>query len=348
MKTILVTGAAGQVGSRLVRQLLDRDYEVRALVLPDDPARDRLDGLDIEIFEGNLLDTDTADSAVIGVHRIVHCANLVSPLLEMTQEEFFDNNVRATFNMAQAAADHDDTVERVVSVSSSSVYPNDSQVLACAYHPVDELHPKRPNGIYPLTKLIGEDIVRTLGRTADLEIAIIRPAGIVSMTDILSRWTVGFVSTILKVGVTTPGSEMYMEDAGEPWEELQAAADDADQPCAVTGPDGHPWMYQLVDARDVARGAICALEHPAAAGEAFNIAAPQPISFVHGAGVLAEATGREVIEWQAPVRWVFDLDITKARTLIGYEPQWGVEEMIADAIAVQNGESDGMTDRAVR
>ena len=36
---ILVAGAAGQVGCRLVRQLLERNHEVRGTVLPDDPAR---------------------------------------------------------------------------------------------------------------------------------------------------------------------------------------------------------------------------------------------------------------------------------------------------------------------
>ena len=35
---ILVAGAAGQVGCRLVRQLLERNHEVRGTVLPDDPA----------------------------------------------------------------------------------------------------------------------------------------------------------------------------------------------------------------------------------------------------------------------------------------------------------------------
>ena len=56
MSLILVTGAAGQVGSRLVRQLLGRNYEVRGLILPGDPNRSRLNGLEIEVVEGNMLD----------------------------------------------------------------------------------------------------------------------------------------------------------------------------------------------------------------------------------------------------------------------------------------------------
>jgi len=51
---ILVAGAAGQVGCRLVRQLLDHNHEVRGTVLPDDPCLDRLEGFDMEMMHGYL------------------------------------------------------------------------------------------------------------------------------------------------------------------------------------------------------------------------------------------------------------------------------------------------------
>ena len=66
MKRVLVTGACSQVGSRVVRQLLARNYDVRGLVLPGDAARSRLDGLDIEVMEGNLLDMAVAPRTVDG------------------------------------------------------------------------------------------------------------------------------------------------------------------------------------------------------------------------------------------------------------------------------------------
>ena len=51
---ILVAGAAGQVGCRLVRQLLDHNHEVRGTAIQDDPCLDRLEGLDIELVQGDL------------------------------------------------------------------------------------------------------------------------------------------------------------------------------------------------------------------------------------------------------------------------------------------------------
>ena len=104
MSLVLVTGAAGQVGSRLIRQLLERNYEVRGLILPDDPSRSRLDGLEIEIVESNLLDMAVCEKVIEGADAVIHTANLVGPLPGMSETEFFDNNVRNTFNIVYAAS----------------------------------------------------------------------------------------------------------------------------------------------------------------------------------------------------------------------------------------------------
>jgi len=343
MAKVLVTGAAGQVGCRLVRQLLEKGYEVKGVILPNDPARSRIDSLDLEVMEGDLLDPSVAEKAVRGVDAVIHTANLVGPLPRMSESEFFDNNVRATFHVVRAAGREADRIERFVHISSSSVYPSDSHQVAPCYTPIDEEHPLRPRGVYAMSKLIGEDIVNAVRRETGLRTAIIRPSGILSGDSVLGRWTVGFVSTILRAGQAHPDSELYMPDGTELWRDLEAAAASREQPCAVRDEEGRPWVYRPVDARDVAHALICALESPGAIGEAFNAAAPEPIPYPEAASVLSEVVGLPVLEWKVPVRWVFDVSIAKARSLIGYEPRWGLQEMVADAMAVRRGESDGMS-----
>jgi UDP-glucose 4-epimerase len=342
MSLVLVTGAAGQIGSRLVRQLLGRNYEVRGLILPGDPNRSRLNGLEIEVVEGNMLDMTVCEKAIEGVDAVIHTANLVGPLPGMSETDFFDNNVRNTFNIVYAASKRADKLQRLVYISSSSVYPNDAHVIATCYNPVDEMHPLRPLGTYALGKLIGEQIVTAHARQTGLRTAIIRPSGIASGTSALGRWSVGFVCAILRTGQNNPKSSLYMNDGTELWHELEAAVVSRDQLCAIRDSEGRPWVYQFVDARDVAHGCVCALESGAAIGEVFNVSAPRPITYDEATQVIAKATGQSILEWQTPVRWLFDLDNTKAKCLIGYRPKWGIEEMVASALVVQRGESDGM------
>ncbi|MGD8237642.1 MAG: NAD(P)-dependent oxidoreductase [Armatimonadota bacterium] len=342
MPKTLVTGAAGQVGSRVVQQLLAKGHDIKALILPDDPNADRVGDLDIELLEGNLLDPDVAASAVEGVDAVIHTANLVGPLPDMSEMDFFDNNVRSTFNTVRAASARADGLSRFVHVSSSSVYPNDSQTIAPAYNPMDEQHPQRPIGIYPMTKIIGEHTVMATARETGLQVSIIRPSGICSGDAVLNRWTVRFVCGILRAGQRNAGSALHMANGTELSSELEQAAESPDQQCAIADTRGRPWVYQLVDARDVAHGCICALEPDAAVGEAFNIAAPRPIPYPEAARIVADATGSSVINWEVPVRWIFDLDITKAKTLIDYQPKWDIAEMVDSAMSVRAGELEPM------
>jgi NADH dehydrogenase len=72
-----VTGAAGVMGVRLVRGLVDAGWRVRALVLPGDPLRERLAGTGCEIREGNVADAASLAGACEGVDTVYHLAAVI-------------------------------------------------------------------------------------------------------------------------------------------------------------------------------------------------------------------------------------------------------------------------------
>jgi NADH dehydrogenase len=72
-----VTGAAGVMGVRLVRGLVDAGWRVRALVLPGDPLRARLDGTGAELVEGDVSDPATLRGACDGVDTVYHLAAII-------------------------------------------------------------------------------------------------------------------------------------------------------------------------------------------------------------------------------------------------------------------------------
>ena len=328
---VLITGAAGQVGCRLMRQLLDRSHEVRGTILPDDPVANRIAGLDADIREGDLTDLEFVRSSVDGVDAVIHTANLVGP--------HFETNTTINLQVSRACADFADSLNRYIYVSSSGVYPNNGENIACAYHPVDEMHPKRPDNEYSLSKYFGEQLTERASRETGLRYAIVRPSHVLSETKLFGQFTVGRVIGLLKRG-QQPGTELYMADGTELWHQVDEAADSHDQPCAVTDLDGRPWMYQPNDARDIAHCIVCALESDAALGEAFNGGAPEPFSFVDGARLLGEIKKLDPVEIQLPVRNVYDHAIGKAKALIGYRPQGDLEAMMESARRFETGEPD--------
>ena len=67
---VLVTGAAGVMGQRLVRGLFDRGHSVRCLVLPGEPLRAPLEQLGAEIREGNVSDAASLAGLCDGVDTV--------------------------------------------------------------------------------------------------------------------------------------------------------------------------------------------------------------------------------------------------------------------------------------
>ena len=106
----LVTGGSGHFGANLVRRLLDEGHEVRALYQPGANNR-ALEGLELELFAGDVRDPVGMREAVRGCGQVFHAAAKVSTRSPSPQQEreIYEINVLGTRNVVQAslAADID-------------------------------------------------------------------------------------------------------------------------------------------------------------------------------------------------------------------------------------------------
>src|SRR6266850_5915460 len=120
---VLVTGAAGFLGSHVVAVLRSNGDEVRALVRPGRP-RPWIEALGAEIAEGDLLDEGSLRQACRGIDALVHCAaqrgNWSRRLREQRQ-----TNVEGTARLYRAAHDHH--LSRIVHVSTIATLGGDRE-----------------------------------------------------------------------------------------------------------------------------------------------------------------------------------------------------------------------------
>jgi UDP-glucose 4-epimerase len=163
----LVTGGAGFIGHHLVRRLLDEGYEVRILDNFATGRRERLEGLDVQIVEGDLRSYERAYAAVRGTELVFHLGALPSVPRSM-QDPLTTSavNVEGTLNILLAA--RDENVRRVVFASSSSVY-GANPVL-----PKREEHQPLPVSPYGVSKLAAEHYCRAFTTVYGLETVSLR------------------------------------------------------------------------------------------------------------------------------------------------------------------------------
>ena len=164
---IVVTGAAGRLGRRVVQLLVDRGRDVLATdqVEPDDlPAR---------FVRCELGDSAAVHDILSGAEAVVHMGAIPGPS-RAEPRAIFENNTQADFNVMMSAAELG--LRRVVFSSSAfgMGWAHDGNAFVPRYLPLDEEHPMMPFEPYGLTKQVGEDIGRMVARSSNTTVVSLR------------------------------------------------------------------------------------------------------------------------------------------------------------------------------
>ena len=164
---IVVTGAAGRLGRRVVQLLVDQGREVL--------ATDRLEANDLPVrfVRCELGDASAVQNILDGAEAVIHMGAIPGPLRD-DPRVIFENNVAGDFNVMMSAAELG--VRRVVFSSSAfgMGWAHDGNAFVPRYLPLDEEHPMMPFEPYGLTKQVGEDIGRMIARNSDTTVVSLR------------------------------------------------------------------------------------------------------------------------------------------------------------------------------
>ena len=164
---IVVTGAAGRLGRRVVQLLVDQNKEVL--------ATDQLaaDDLSAKFARCDLVDAKAVEGVLRDAEAVVHMGAIPGPM-RVDPRVIFDNNVTSTFNVMTSAAELG--LRRVVFSSSAfgMGWAHDGNAFVPLYLPLDEEHPMMPFEPYGLSKQVGEDIGRMIARNSGTTVVSLR------------------------------------------------------------------------------------------------------------------------------------------------------------------------------
>jgi nucleoside-diphosphate-sugar epimerase len=312
---VLVTGASGLLGGCLVEKLRARDVRLR-LVDMVPPPDDRAAGH--EFVQVDLRDAAAVARACAGVEIVHHLAagqRMKPQFSAMSEEAIFDMNLAAVRHVLEGARAAG--ARKVVHISSSGVYGIPTTI------PVGEDHPQRPLGAYGRSKIAAETLCREAVANG-LDVTVMRPMslfgpGMTGVFLLLFEWV-------------RLGKNVYLLGAGRNRVQMVSARDVADACILATERPASRGAVLNLGATDVAtvRGQVEALI--AHAGSRSRIVA-FPATLVRNGGRLLNLVKLSPIvpEHYLLADSTFVLDLTRARTVLGWEPAYSNVGMTIEA-----------------
>lgn len=305
--TFLITGGAGFIGSNLAEALLKRGHHVRVL---DDLSQGKQENVDMFLedahytfIEGDIRDLDTCMEATEGIDFVLHQAawgsvprSIEMPLL------YEDINIRGTLNMLEASRQN--KVKKFVYASSSSVYGDEPNLPKKEGIEGNLLSP------YALTKQTNEEYAKLYTKLYGLDTYGMRYFNVFGRR----QDPLGAYAAVLPKFIT-----QLLND---------------EQP-TINGDGKQSRDFTYIE--NVIEANLKACQAPSeAAGQAFNIAYGGREYLIDVYHSLAQALDKEIEPIFGPDR-AGDIkhsnaDISKAKEMLGYNPDWSFERGINAAI----------------
>lgn len=309
--TVLVTGAAGFIGSHLTERLLELGYRVVGLDNFDDfysPAvkRENIRNLEKEkafsLVTGDIRDTRLVASIFSEnrINLVAHLAARAGVRPSIQQPVLYqDINVRGTINLLEASRKHG--VSRFVFASSSSVYGLNTRVPFSEDDKVD-----CPTSPYAASKAAAELFCRTYSYLYGLPVTALRLFTVYGPRQ-RPEMAIHLFTRMIETG-----------------QEIRMFGD---------GTSARDYTY----IGDIIEGIVRVLEYSLPGFEIFNLGNSRPVSLRRLVRIIEKALKKKarVINLPAqpgdvPITYA---DISKARKYLGYEPQVSIEEGIERFIA---------------
>lgn len=308
MGRVLVTGAAGTIGSAVVRRLMaEEGLQVR--VSDQRPVPDWMSDR-YEVHTGDLRVLDEARAAMAGCDRVIHLAAIVGGIANFHKLPYTLSEVNAAlYNAVFRAALERDGLDRFVYVSSSMVFERAHQYPTREDY-IDDT--PIPESAYGFSKLTGEIFTLAAHEEFGLPYTICRP---------FNAYGPG------EMPEDEPGIAHMVPD-------VIKKVLSGQQPLEIFGSGEQTRTLTYVD--DIADGIVTAMLHPAGLNQDFNVSAAEELTVAEIARVIWEACGRAPEDFKLKHLPTYRVDVQKrwpsvekAKTLLGWEAQIELRDGVA-------------------
>lgn len=309
---VAIFGASGKLGRHALAVLARRGCAVRALA-------HRRPVPSVTSVPGSIADARAVDEVVRGADIVVQLATA-----KEDAATFFEVSVRGTFHILEAC--------RRQGVQQFILFGGDAALGIWFYPqpvPLDEHHPLTAYpGYYAFSKVMEETMAAQYAIQYGVPVTVLRSSWVFEGDDLLRHF-----SLLGNVNPAEPGHG-FGEITGEVLALVRAGQERIP---ILTDARGTPLRRHIVHVDDVMQAFNRALGNASARGQTFHIAGPSAFDYRVAAEHLSQRLGVPTVELRCPEYHPFEINITRARTVLGYAPENDFFRMADRAIAARQG-----------
>lgn len=309
---VLITGGVGFIGASLAIPLVEAGAHVTLVdaMIPEyggnlfniEPIRDR-----VTINYGDICDVSAMNWLVRDQDYVFHLAGQVSHILSMSNPfPDIDYNIKGTVVVMEAVRKHNPRT-RVIFTGTRGQYGQAVKL------PVDEEAPTNPKGIYEISNLTAEKIIKVYGEVHDIHTVLLRLTNVYGPRAQMKHHHYGVANWFVRLAIDN-------------------------EPIKVFGDGRQQRDFLFID--DCVEAILMSAQCEYARGEILNVGVDQPTSFLALAKAIVEVAGTGRWEYApfTPERKAqepgnFYSDISKIRRLVGWTPRTALPEGLAKSIA---------------
>lgn len=353
MRTILITGGAGFIGSHLCDALLERGHRVRVLdslveQVHGDAERPDYLSEDVELIVGDVRERGLVREALDGADAVIHLAARVGVGQSMYEiERYTSVNAIGAAVVLEEVVDRRDAIRKLVVASSMSIYGEgqyrnprtgesgiapglrpETQLAAKQWEllgddggplepePTAETKSLRPTSVYAVNKRDHEELFLSVGAAYGIPAVALRFFNVYGERQALSNPYTG-VAAIFSSRLLNDRAPLVFEDGAQ--------------------------TRDFIDVHDLVRGCALALTTDAADGSTVNLGTGRATSIVEVARTIAagldKAIEPEIVEQYraGDIRHCF-ADTRLAEELLGFRSQIAFEDGMRDLLAWLEGQ----------
>lgn len=316
---ILVTGAAGKVGQHFLKRVLGDPAlgTIRVRALCHQRLLEPTDRL--EVIQGSISDRDRVREALEGITHVLHLATC-----KETPEDIMDVAVKGMFWLLEECR-VSQSFQQFLLVGGDAgmghfVYPHPVPVVETQPH---SAYP----GCYALSKVLEEVMLEQYYIQYGFNGCCLRAPWIMEKDDF--KYTLSFAEDVF---------------GGPRWCELVDVEDAKRYAAAgmvpvMLDPAGEPVQRNFIHLSDLVEVIVAALGHPKAHQELFNVCMDEPVNYREVAEYLKASRGIDSVEVATEFHRTW-LDNSKAKFLLGWRPQVGLQDLIDGAWDYERGPDD--------